>query len=159
MNFAEWADSVPEEIRSDSIWDLEVYRLALLAAEVASRDAQVLRPNLRMRSVADSLYAAAAAISTNIREGTARDSSSERGQFYDYALTATRECREWYETARTGLSAAVIRHRLELMAAIVGMITSLIPDERTRPAREARDEGGLTARSKRVLFEEELPFA
>jgi four helix bundle protein len=159
LNFAEWVNSVPAEIRNDPIWDLEVYRLALLTSEVADRDAQVLRPNLRMRSVAGQLAAAAATISTNLREGSSRDASAERVQFYEYALTATRECREWYETARTALPDLVIKHRLELIAAIVGMITSLIPDERTRPASEAPDEGGMTARSRRVLFEDPIPFA
>ena len=106
MKFAEWVDSVPTEIVSDPIWKLEVYRLALLASEAAERDARVLEPNLRMRSVAGQLYAAAAAISTNLREGSSRDNSAERSQFYGYALESARECREWYETARTGLPGA-----------------------------------------------------
>lgn len=159
MKFADWVESVPTEIVNDPIWKLEVYRLALLASEAAERDARVLEPNLRMRSVAGQLYAAAAAISTNLREGTSRDDTAERSQFYGYALESTRECREWYETARTGLPGQVIRHRLELMASIVGMITLLMPDERTRPRREAVEESSITARSRRVLFEEHIPFA
>jgi four helix bundle protein len=146
-------------ISNDPIWQLEVYRLALLASDVAQRDAQVLERNLRMRSVADRLYPAAAAISTNLREGSSRGDSADRSQFYEYALGSARECREWYETARTGLPDAVIKHRLELMASIVGMITSLIPDQRTRPTREDSNERGITARSKRVLFDEHIPFA
>ena len=159
LKFAEWVSSMPTEISEDPIWNLDVYRLALLASEAAERDAQVLERNLRMRSAARGLYPAAAAIGTNLREGFSRDNSAERSQFYGYALESTRECREWYETARTGLPGEVIRHRLELMAAIVGMITSSMPDERTRPTREAIEESSITARSRRILFEEDIPFA
>jgi four helix bundle protein len=159
LKFAEWVNSVPTQISNDPIWELEVYRLALLASEAAEGDARVLERNLRMRSVADRLYSAAAAISTNLREGGSRSESADRSQFYEYALASARECREWYETARTALPEAVIKHRLELMAAIVGMITSLMPDQRTRPTRDADDERGITAKSRRVLFDEDIPFA
>jgi len=159
LRFEEWVSTVPPEIRSDPIWKLEVYRLALLTSEVAERDSRALERILRMRSVAGRLSPAAAAISTNLREGTARDDSTDRSRFYAYALDSARECREWYETARTALPETVIKHRLELIAAIVGMIVALMPDQRTRPTREADDERGITARSKRVLFDEHIPFA
>ncbi len=35
MKYDEWETSVPEEIRNDSLWRMEAYRLALFADEIA----------------------------------------------------------------------------------------------------------------------------
>jgi len=34
MNDQEWEDSIPEAIKGDPLWKMEVYRLALLAADI-----------------------------------------------------------------------------------------------------------------------------
>jgi hypothetical protein len=34
MNYEEWLSGVPEEIRADSLWKVEAYRLALFAADL-----------------------------------------------------------------------------------------------------------------------------
>lgn len=159
MKFAEWVDGVAPEIRNDPIWKLDVFQLGMLASEVAGRDAQVLERNLRMRSAADRLRSVAAAISVNLREGGSRGDAADRSRFYAYALDSAHECREWYETARNSLPEAVIKHRLELIASIVDMINSSMPDQRTRPTQEAGDESGITAKSRRTLFDEHIPFA
>jgi len=35
MNYREWLSEVPSEISGDPLWKMEVYRLALFAADVA----------------------------------------------------------------------------------------------------------------------------
>lgn len=34
MNYTGWEEMVPSEIKEDSLWKMEAYRLALLAADV-----------------------------------------------------------------------------------------------------------------------------
>ena len=35
MRYVEWQAGVPDEIKGDSLWRLEVYRLGLFAADIA----------------------------------------------------------------------------------------------------------------------------
>jgi hypothetical protein len=37
MNYDEWVTSVPEEIKGDSLWKVEAYRLALFVADIVGR--------------------------------------------------------------------------------------------------------------------------
>ena len=38
MNYEEWESAVPAEIKGDSLWKMEAYRLGLFAADVGWRD-------------------------------------------------------------------------------------------------------------------------
>ena len=42
MRYVEWQAGVSDEIKGDSLWKLEVYRLGLFAADISWQDALVL---------------------------------------------------------------------------------------------------------------------
>jgi four helix bundle protein len=159
LRFAEWVNSVPTQISNDPIWKLQVYQPALFASEVAQRDAQSLAQKHLMRPISDQLYRAAASISANLTEGYSRSKAADRSRFYEYALGSARECRDWYYKARSALPEAVVNHRLELTASIVGMIASLISHQRTRAIRDARNAYEVAAQHEHALFDEDIPFA
>jgi len=66
MRYDEWQVKVPNEIKGDSLWKLEVYRLALFIADIAWQDALALNKNSLTRNLADQLYRAVCSISANI---------------------------------------------------------------------------------------------
>ena len=47
MNYKEWAKSIPEEIKSDSLWKMEAYRLGLFIADLGWYDVTKLMRDKR----------------------------------------------------------------------------------------------------------------
>ena len=50
MTFEEWEAAIPEEIYLDSLWQMEVYRLALFAVDLAWGDTTRLMQDRRAAS-------------------------------------------------------------------------------------------------------------
>ena len=44
MNFEQWMESVPRELKEDPLWRMEVYRLSLFAADQCWPDVTKLNP-------------------------------------------------------------------------------------------------------------------
>ena len=72
MNYREWEETVPAEIKGDSVWRVEAYRLALFAADLAWPDATRLLSDKRSISLADQLYRSVGSISADVEEGYSR---------------------------------------------------------------------------------------
>jgi four helix bundle protein len=136
MNYQEWASTVPQAITGDVLWKVEVYRLALFAADVGWQDVTNLTRDRRMLPLADQLYRALGSISANIAEGYSRGTGKDRARFYEYALGSARESRDWYYKARHSRSEAVIEHRLHLLTQIIRLLLVILPDQRGRILRE-----------------------
>ena len=96
MNYEEWVTSVPEEIKDDSLWKVEAYRLALFVADIGWHDVTKLMQDKRTIGLADQLYRAWGSISANVAEGYSRGTGKDRARFHEYALGSTRESRDWY---------------------------------------------------------------
>jgi|SRR5215216_834469 len=69
MRYDEWQAYIPDEIKGDSLWKLEVYCLGLFVADIAWQDALALSKTLLTRDLANQLYRAVCSISANIAEG------------------------------------------------------------------------------------------
>ncbi|MDH7486438.1 MAG: four helix bundle protein [Anaerolineae bacterium] len=81
MNYAEWAESVPQEIKNDALWTVEAYRLALFAADIGWRDVTKLMRDRRTLGLSDQLYRALGSISANVAEGYSRGTGRDRARF------------------------------------------------------------------------------
>ena len=44
MTFDEWIESLPAEIKGDTLWKMEAYRLALFSAEIGWHDVTEEKP-------------------------------------------------------------------------------------------------------------------
>ena len=64
MNYQEWEQTVPSEIKGDSVWNAKAYRLALFLAELAWHDSTKLLADKRTFSLADQLNRSGAAYVT-----------------------------------------------------------------------------------------------
>ncbi len=127
MRYVEWQAGVPDEIKGDSLWKLEVYRLGLFAADIAWQDALVLNKNPLTRGLADQLYRAVCSISANIAEGYSRSTGKDRARFLEYSLGSARESRDWYFKSRHTLKEEVVKHRIDLLTQIIKMLSILTP--------------------------------
>jgi four helix bundle protein len=130
MNYEEWLASVPPELTKDPLWRMEVYRLALYAADLAWLDVSKLVQDRRTVGLAAQLYRAVGSISANIAEGYSRQSGKDQARFYEYALGSARETRTWYYQSRHALSEDVVTHRLRLHTQIARLLLTIIPAER-----------------------------
>lgn len=136
MNYQDWLKSVPPEITGDPLWKLEVYRLALFAADLGWRDASKLVSDKRTLSLSDQLYRAIGSISANISEGYSRGTGKDRARFYEYSLGSAREARGWYFNGRFLLGENVAGHRMKLATQIIRLLLTMVPDQRGSELRE-----------------------
>jgi four helix bundle protein len=137
MNYDQWEQMVPAEIKDDSLWKVEAYRLGLLVGDIGWNDTQKLVANPQTRSLADQLYRALGSISANLAEGYSRMGGRDRARFYEYALGSARESRDWYYKARHVLGESVTQHRLSLLTQIIRLLLTMIPQQRARSVRES----------------------
>ena len=136
MRYDEWQAGVPDEIKGDSLWKLEVYRLGLFIADIAWQDALRLERLPITRGLADQLYRAVCSISANIAEGYSRSTGKDRARFLEYSLGSAREARDWYYKSRHTLREEVINHRIGLLTQIIKILSVLTPHQRQKGIRD-----------------------
>ena len=136
MNYQEWERNVPAEITGDALWRMEVYRLALFAADLAWNDVTKLAQDRRTRELSDQLYRAIGSVSANVAEGYSRGTGKDRARFYEYALGSARESRDWYYKGRHVLEEAITSHRLSLLTSVIRLLLTIVPAERKTAIKE-----------------------
>jgi len=136
MNYKDWEDSVSKAITADSLWKMTAYRLALFIGDISWPDVSKLIQDRRTVGIAGQLYEAVGSISANLAEGYSRGTSKDRARFYEYALGSARESRDWYFKGRYILGETVTEHRLNLLAEIIRLLLTMIPQQRQRTLRE-----------------------
>lgn len=156
MRYVEWQASVPDEIKGDSLWRLEVYRLALFSADISWPDALALNKTPLTRDLADQLYRAVCSVSANIAEGYSRSTGKDRARFLEYSLGSAREARDWYFKSHHTLKEDVIKHRIGLLTQIIKMLSVLTPNQRQKGIREEQAE--YMTQSSNFNFDSEIPL-
>ena len=136
MTYAEWEKTIPPEIRSDTVWRVEAYRLALLMADLGWVDVTALSKDRRTLGLSDQLYRSIGSISGNIEEGYSRGTGKDRARFYEYALGSARESRGWYHKGRHVLKETVVLHRIQMLTHVIKLLLIMIPDQRGAQIRE-----------------------
>jgi four helix bundle protein len=137
MKYREWLESMPGDITSDPLWNLEIYRLALFMSEIGWPDAVVINKTPLTRDLSDQLIRAIDSISANIAEGYSRSTGKDKARFMEYALGSAREARDWYYKARRVLRQEVVSHRINLLTQIVKILSAFVPLQRKKGIRES----------------------
>ncbi|HEX9897945.1 MAG TPA: four helix bundle protein [Candidatus Methylomirabilis sp.] len=75
-------------------------------------------------------------IGADIAEGYSRGTGRDRARFYEYALGSARESRDWYYKGRHILGETIIRHRLGLLAEVIRLLLTMVPQQRGSGLRE-----------------------
>ncbi len=130
MNFNEWVLSLPKDIKDDSLWKMEAYRLSLFATEIGWHDVTELMNDKRTHSLADQLYRSLGSVSANIAEGYSHHTGKARAQYYQYALGSARESRDWYYKAHYILKEEVVNHRITLITQVIKLLLVMVPQQR-----------------------------
>jgi four helix bundle protein len=157
-NYNEWLECVPNEITTDPLWKLEVYRLGLFASDIAWEDTLILSKEFLTRDLADQLYRAVCSISANLAEGYSRSTGKDRARFFEYALGSAREARDWYFKARHSLKQEVVTHRIRLLTHSIKMLSALTPAQRQKGIREEQEPYIVEEQSLISLLESDIPF-
>jgi four helix bundle protein len=158
MRYDEWQASVHDDIKGDSLWKLEVYRLGLFVADILWQDALELNKNHLTRGIADQLYRAVRSISANIAEGYSRSTGKDRARFLEYSLGSAREARDWYYKSRHTLKEEVVKHRINLLTQIIKMLNVLTPHQRQKGIREEQADYEISTYSSDSLLDSEIPL-
>ncbi|MCX7826623.1 MAG: four helix bundle protein, partial [Verrucomicrobiae bacterium] len=147
MNFDAWGKTVPQTITGDLLWKVNAYRVALFLSDVVWRDATKLAGDQRTLSLSDQHYRAVGSISANVSEGYSRSSGKDRVRFYEYATASAREARDWYFKGRHVLGFEVANHRMQLLAEIIRLLLTMIPEQRSVLVREEHAACSVSAPS------------
>ncbi|MFO7682291.1 MAG: four helix bundle protein [Chloroflexota bacterium] len=124
VNYGEWIEKVPQSIKSDPLWEIEVYRKALFLSDLAWRDCDGMLKHDLGRPLAQQLIRSSGSISANMEEGFGRGFGKDYARFLRIALGSARETRGWYYRSRHLLKPGVLEHRLDLPKTIIaGLIT------------------------------------
>jgi four helix bundle protein len=156
MKYEDWLASIPAELTGDPLWRMKVYRLAVLAGDLAWQDTFRLLHDKRTVGLADQLYRAIGSIGANIAEGYSRRSGKDQARFYEYALGSAREARNWYYQGRHILSEQIFAHRAQLLAEIIRLLLTIVPAARGRKLKEPSVPYETTPFS---LLTEDLPIS
>jgi four helix bundle protein len=140
MTFEEWEKSVPEAISADSLWRMKAYRKALWLSDAAWLDVTKLMQDHRTIALSDQLYRSLGSIGANLAEGYSFGTGKNRARFYEYALGSARESRDWYFKGRHVLGDTVVGHRLQVLAEIIRLLLTMVPDQRGGILREDSEE-------------------
>jgi|SRR5688572_17201343 len=95
-DYDDWVRSLPDYVRSDSIWNLTAYKQALYARRCAWPDSVNIARHRLGEPIARQLYRAVASIGANIADGWSRTTGLDRARFFEYALSSAREAIVWY---------------------------------------------------------------
>ncbi|MBK9052501.1 MAG: four helix bundle protein [Chloroflexi bacterium] len=136
MNYQEWKEQVPIEMKGDPLWKVEMFRLALLMADLSWPDATKLLQDKRTLDLSSQLLRAVGSISANFAEGYSRGTGKDRARFYGYSLGSARESRVWYYQGRHVLTLPVAIHRIKLLTQIIRYLLTTIPEQRGQTLRE-----------------------
>ena len=144
MDFREWVPCVPAAITGDTMWRVEAYRLGLFVSDLCWGDVTKLIRDRRTLGLSDQLYRATGSAGANIAEGYSRGTGKDRARFYEYSLGSARESRDWYFKARHVLGEEVTSQRLDLLAQIVRLLLTMVPQQRTYTIGEGAEPYGAT---------------
>jgi four helix bundle protein len=122
MPYDAWEAEVHPRIKAESIWRFFGYRKALYAFDLAWRDCDTLRPDLRGKAIAQQLIRSAGSVPANLEEGHARGYGKQRNWFFRVALSSARETKGWYWRARHLLPQDIVDVRLSLLDEIIALI-------------------------------------
>ena len=136
MNYEEWEQAVPGEIKADSLWKMKAYRLALYLSELAWHDVTQLAKDARTMKLADQLFRSIGSISANIAEGYSRSGGKARAIYYEYSLGSARESRDWYFKASHILGEEKTHQRIDLITEVIRLLLTMIPSQRAHTIRE-----------------------
>jgi len=136
MEYSEWEKTIPEVMKSDSLWKMTAYRYALFLSDLCWNDVSLLLKDRRTVSTADQLYRAVNSIGANLAEGYSRSTGKDCALYYQYALGSTRESRDFYYKSRHILGDVVFQHRAKVLLEILRLLLTMIPQQRGHILRE-----------------------
>ncbi|MCB0034896.1 MAG: four helix bundle protein, partial [Anaerolineales bacterium] len=136
MKYDDWVNSVPELIKGDAVWQMEVYRLGLFVSDIAWHDVTKLLGDARTVKLADQLYRAVGSITANIEEGYSYGTGKNRARYYQYALGSARESRGWYYKGRHILGEKITNHRMQLLTGIIRSLLVIVPKQKGYQLKE-----------------------
>jgi hypothetical protein len=89
MTCEDWMNTVPQEIKDDSLWRMEVFRLSLFAVDLGWPDVSKLVRDKRTISLADQLFRAVGSVGANIAEGYSRQFGKDQARYSKHAPRTT----------------------------------------------------------------------
>ena len=123
-SYEAWLEQVPDFIKNDALWDMEIYRKSLFISDLVWHDCEKLLQHKLGKPIAEQLIRSGGSISANMEEGFGRGFGKDYARFLRISLGSARESRGWYFRGRHVLKPDVVQHRCQMLSTIIaGLIT------------------------------------
>lgn len=133
VEFDEWVDTVPVQLRDDPLWNSAYYRLAMYLFDKVWLDCEILRKDFRGREIVQLLVRCAGGICANLEEAYGRGvGSADYVRILRIALGEARETHGWYLRARHLLPDQLLDRRLDIIKQITSILSSTIASHRLK---------------------------
>ncbi len=129
-NYDDWVAQVPISIKQDLLWEMDVYRKALLISDLVWIDCETLLAHALGKPIADQLLRCGGSVAANMEEGYGRGFGNDYARFLRIALGSAREARGWYYRGRRLLKPEVIDHRMHLLDTIIAGLVTMANQQR-----------------------------
>ena len=93
MEYQEWLEAVPEDLKRDSLWQFNIYPKTLFLYDLLWDDCTQMVKDVRGRAVAQQVIRSGGSICANIEEGFGRGFGAEFAYFLRVAFGSARETR------------------------------------------------------------------
>jgi four helix bundle protein len=132
-SYEEWEETVPPQIKQETVWGFYGYRKALFLYDRSLHDCEKLLKDQRGRKVASQLIDSAGSVSANMEEGYGRGlGTKEFQQFLRYSVGSAKESKGWYFRGRHILPAEVVEHRLKILSEVIALTLTEMKKQRQR---------------------------
>lgn len=131
-SYEEWLEILPECVKDDPLWRLEVYRKSMFLSDLAWLDCEKLQGNLLGQARMSQLLRSSGSIPANVEEGYGRGFGKDYARFLRIEIGSARETRGWYWRNRHALETKVVDHRMRLSTDIIQMLTVIADQQRKR---------------------------
>ena len=130
MEFEEWVENAPVQMKSDPLWNSKYYQLGMYLYDLVWEDSDVLRKDFRGFEVSRQLVSSAGSICANMEEAYGRGiGSADHVRILRIALGEARDTQGWYLRARHLLSEDILQERLDVIGQIIALLVSSISNQ------------------------------
>jgi len=127
MLFEVWAESVPEKLKSDPLWNSKYYQLGMYLYDMVWEDCNKLKKDFRGLEVSRQLVRSAGSICANMEEAYGRGlGTADHVRILRISLGEARETQGWYLRARHLLPPDILERRLDVIGQIIALLVTSI---------------------------------
>lgn len=123
----QWVATLPQELKTDPLWQSAYYRAAIYLYDLVWMDAEVLHKDYRTREIVPQIVRSAGSVCANMEEAYGRGiGTADYVRIMRISLGEARETQGWYFRARHVLPQELLERRSRVLVQVVSLLVTVI---------------------------------